>query len=218
MKIQMTQLKSREDWLKARADRIGGSDAAAIIGMNPYKSNVDLWEEKMGIRLPTDISSSEAVKYGAAAEAPIRELFALDFPQFRVEYAENNMWTNDLYPWAHASLDGWMTDQEGRKGILEIKTATIHGRAQAAKWETGVPDNYYCQLLHYFAVTDFEFAILKARLRQELGDGRIVIKEIAYYFERAARERDIALLMEQEQRFYLSLRRGVKPPRILPDF
>lgn len=218
MKIEMTQLKSRDDWLKTRVDRIGGSDAAATVGLHPYKSNVDLWEEKMGVRTAIDISDNEAVKYGAAAEASIRELFALDFPQFHVDYVENNMWTNDLYPWAHASLDGWLTGQDGRKGILEIKTSTIHGRAQAAKWEAGIPENYYCQLLHYFAVTGFEFAILKARLRQELGDGRMCIKEISYYFDRTSREQDIEWLMQREYHFYLSLLHGAKPPRILPEF
>lgn len=217
MKIEMIQLKSREGWLEARADKIGGSDAAAIVGLHPYKSNVELWEEKTGVRPASDVSDSAAVQYGAAAEAPIRELFALDFPQFKVNYVENNMWVNDLYPWAHASLDGWLTDQEGRKGILEIKTATIHGRAQAVKWEDRVPDNYYCQLLHYFAVTDFEFAILKARLRQEFGDGRMVIKETAYHFDRETNEQDIVWLMQKEYLFYSSLLHGVKPPRILPE-
>lgn len=217
MKIEMFQMKSREDWLEARADKIGGSDAAAIVGLHPYKSNVELWEEKMGVRPAADVSDSAAVQYGSAAEAPIRELFALDFPQFKVDYVENNMWVNDLYPWAHASLDGWLTDQEGRKGILEIKTATIHGRAQAVKWEDRVPDNYYCQLLHYFAVTDFEFAILKARLRQELGDGRMVIKETVYHFDRETNEQDIVWLMQKEYLFYSSLLHGVKPPRILPE-
>ena len=33
-------------WLKARMYGIGGSDASAIVGMNPYKSNIDLFEEK----------------------------------------------------------------------------------------------------------------------------------------------------------------------------
>lgn len=40
--VQMIRLKSHEEWLNHR-ERIGGSDAAAIVGMNPYKSNVELW-------------------------------------------------------------------------------------------------------------------------------------------------------------------------------
>ena len=39
-------------WLKSRTLGIGGSDAAAILGLNPYKSNVELFEEKTGKRMP----------------------------------------------------------------------------------------------------------------------------------------------------------------------
>lgn len=42
-------------WLKARMYGIGGSDASAIVGMNPYKSNIDLFEEKTGRSIPRDI-------------------------------------------------------------------------------------------------------------------------------------------------------------------
>ena len=43
-------------WLKGRMNGIGGSDASAIVGMNPYTSNIDLFEEKIGRRSPEDIS------------------------------------------------------------------------------------------------------------------------------------------------------------------
>ena len=39
---------SREEWLQGRKNHIGGSDAAACVGLNPYKDNVQLWEEKVG--------------------------------------------------------------------------------------------------------------------------------------------------------------------------
>ena len=38
---------SREEWLQGRKNHIGGSDAAACVGLNPYKDNVQLWEEKV---------------------------------------------------------------------------------------------------------------------------------------------------------------------------
>ena len=119
--IEMRTSLSREEWLEARKNYIGGSDASAIVGMNPYKTNNDLWLEKTGKVTPEDISDKPYVKYGTNAEIHLRELFKLDFPQFNVEYVENNMFINDRFPWAHASLDGWLTDENGRKGILEIK-------------------------------------------------------------------------------------------------
>ena len=60
-------------WLKGRMNGIGGSDASAIVGMNPYKSNIDLFEEKIGRRIPDDMSDKPCVIYGKLAEAPIRK-------------------------------------------------------------------------------------------------------------------------------------------------
>ena len=34
--------KNEQQWLKGRMNGIGGSDASAVVGMNPYKSNIDL--------------------------------------------------------------------------------------------------------------------------------------------------------------------------------
>lgn len=52
----MKTLKSREEWLAARKNYIGGSDASAVLGMNPYKTNLELWKEKTGIVQPEDLS------------------------------------------------------------------------------------------------------------------------------------------------------------------
>ena len=72
-------------WLKGRMNGIGGSDASAIVGMNPYKSNIELFEEKTDRRIAPDISDKPYVIYGKKAEEPIRELFKLDYPEYQVE-------------------------------------------------------------------------------------------------------------------------------------
>lgn len=133
----MIQLKDREAWLQARAGRIGGSDASAILGMNPYRTNIELWQIKTGQLVPEDISEKPYVKYGTEAEQYLRELFRLDFSEYQVFYVENNMWLNDKYPFAHASLDGWLVDQDGRMGIWECKTTNILQSMQKEKWEDG---------------------------------------------------------------------------------
>ena len=46
--VEMKSLKDRNEWLQARQGRIGGSDASAIVGMNPYRTNVELWQIKTG--------------------------------------------------------------------------------------------------------------------------------------------------------------------------
>lgn len=208
-------LPDRIAWLDARKNHIGGSDAAACVGMNPYKDNVRLWEEKMGMVLPEDISDKEYVRYGTEAEKYLRGLFALDFPEYQVLYDENNMFLNSDLPWMHASLDGELVDQRGRHGILEIKTTNILQSMQREKWNDRIPDNYYCQILHYLAVTECDFAVLKARLKSEW-NGELIIREKHYFIERSEVEEDIKMLVEAERRFWECIKSGRRPDLILP--
>lgn len=214
---------SRDEWLKARKNHIGGSDASACVGMNPYKDNIQLWEEKMGLVLPEDISEKSYVKYGTEAEMHLRELFAMDYPQYRVHYEENNMFLNPDYPWMHASLDGELeetvTDEDGnehiRHGILEIKTTNILQSMQKEKWRDRIPDNYYIQVLHYLAVTGWDFVVLKAQLKSEFfGDVRITTRH--YRIEREDVLEDIAYLIDAERKFWDCVTSGRRPDLILP--
>ena len=214
--VEIKILQSREEWLQNRTGRIGGSDASAIVGRNPYKSNIELWMEKTRALEAEDISNKPYVKYGTQAETHLRELFRLDFPQFTVEYVDNNMILNARYPWAHASLDGWLTDQDGRKGILEIKTTEILQSMQREKWKDRIPDNYYIQILHYLMVTEFEFAVLKAQLKTVF-DGVPYLQTRHYFIERSEVEEDIRYLMQEEERFWRHLRSGKQPALRLPE-
>lgn len=216
MAIERIVFDSKEEWLKHRT-RIGGSDAACILGMNPWKSNVELWLEKTGQMVPDDISEKEYVKYGVSAEPLLRDLFALDFPEYTVEYFGDNMWLNDRLPFAAASLDGELTEIEtGRKGILEIKTTNILQSMQKEKWKSRIPDNYYIQILHYLMVTEFDFAILKAQLKSEF-NGEIYIQTKHYRIERSEVEADLEFLESSEKRFWKQIQERKKPGLILPE-
>lgn len=210
------QLGSREEWLQARAGRIGGSDASAILGMNPYRTNIELWQIKTGQLVPEDISDKPYVKYGTEAEQYLRELFKLDFPEYQVCYEENNMFLNDKYPFGHASLDGWLIDQNGRVGIWECKTTNILQSMQKEKWDHRIPDNYYIQILHYLLITEFDFAILKAQLKSEFG-GEIYIQTKHYKIERSEVQADIDLLEASERKFWKQVQERRRPDLILPN-
>ena len=203
-------------WLKGRMNGIGGSDASAVIGMNPYKSNTELFEEKTGIRVPEDISDKECVIYGKYAEAPIRELFKLDYPEYKVEHHEFRILQSIQYPFMQASLDGELTDQNGRRGILEIKTTNIQQSLQREKWKNRIPDNYYIQVLHYLLVTDYEFVVLCAHLRTNWGGERRTTVE-HYFIERAEVQDDLDMLLREEKKFWECVESGRNPPRILPE-
>lgn len=208
---------SRAEWLQGRKNRIGGSDAAAVVGASPYMTNTQLWEIKTGRRVQDDISNNTLVRYGTEAEDHLRELFKLDFPDYVVEYEPNNLWLSDKVPFAHASLDGWLVDDKGRKGILEIKTATITSAVQRAKWEDGIPQQYYCQVLHYLMVTGFEFAILKAQLKTQWPGQLPSLRTEHYLIERSEVQQDIDYLREAEERFWYYVQKDKRPPLILPE-
>ena len=214
MAVRMIQLASREDWLKKRTSYVGGSEAAALVGKNPYMTNIDLYRIKTGQQAKENIDNKDYVIYGHNAEPHLRELFALDYPQYKVGYIDNNIWLNDKYPFAHASLDGWLTDQNGRKGILEIKTTNILQSMQKEKWDHRIPDNYYCQVLWYMGVTEFDFAILKAQLKYDY-DGDVFLTTKHYQIERSEVEEDINYLMQRGEAFAEYIKKGKEPPLVI---
>lgn len=214
--VTMNVLANREDWLKHRT-KIGGSDASAILGKNPYKTNVELWKDKAFHLMPEDISDKPYVKYGTEAEKYLRELFKMDYPQYEMFYEENNMWTNDAYPFAHASLDGWLKDEAGRMGVWECKTTNILQSRQKEKWDHRLPENYYIQILHYLMVTEFEFVELKAQLKSVFSDGSVYLQTRHYHIERSDVEADITYLAEEERKFWKCVENMKAPPLVLPE-
>lgn len=205
----------RPSWLEARKRGIGGSDAGAAIGANKYRSNVDLWKEKTGAVEHEDISDKPAVKFGKQAEEHLRALFALEHPEIMIDYHEFYMYLNDTYPFIYATLDGELTDENGRRGILEIKTATIQNAAGWNEWKDGIPQTYYAQVLHQLAATGWSFVIVFAYLRTPYSGtkARLIERTI----EREDVEGDIAYLVEQEAAFWQAVKSGHQPPLILPN-
>ena len=217
MAVKMLTFPSREEWLKARGHTIGGSDASAVVGMNPWKTNEQLWLEKTGQVGPDDISDKSCVQYGHDAEPLLRELFKLDFPQYEVLYEDNNLFLNDKYPWGHYSADGWLIEKEtGRKGILEIKTTEILQSMQKEKWNNRIPDNYYLQVLHGLLIMEADFVILKAQLKTVF-NGIPYLQTKHYLIERTEVEADIKYLADEEARFASQLAAKKKPNLILPE-
>ena len=214
--MKMVTFKDHDDWLNARGKRIGGSDAASVLGMNPWMSNVDLWRIKTWRTPQKDISDNPAVKFGTKAEPLLRKLFALDHPDLKVGYKENNMFIDDEMPFAHYSADGWLTDKDGRMGLLEIKTSTIASQAQRDKWQPkSMPANYYVQLIQGLLVTGYEFAYLRAYLRYDF-DGEFWAHMKEYTIERKDVLDDIEALKEAEENFWECVTQDREPNLILP--
>lgn len=244
MTHKVIKITNEKEWLNSRNKGIGGSDAGAILGVNPYKSNVDLFLEKIcmcqggeacneqGKKEPDNISDKPAVIYGKKAEEHLRALFMLDNPQYTLHYSPFDILQSLENPFMQGTLDGELTDSEGNKGILEIKTCEIKNSLQWRQWDNKVPDYYYAQIIHYFALdVDFKFAILNAQLKYashgegaeqqastvtKRGEGESKITK-TYEFKREDVIEDINYLIQEEKSFWVHVQSGNKPPLKLPE-
>lgn len=209
--------KTREEWLESRRQGIGGSDAGCIVGANPWKSARKLWREKTGADNPDDISDKPAVRFGKEAEQYLRALFLLTYPQYTCEYHEFRMYANDQLPFIFATLDGELTDSDGRRGILEIKTTTIQQAKQWFEWDDCIPQHYYIQILHQLLACDWaEYVELFAHIRYQKGEEiRAALRK--FRIERQDVEQDLQILEEREIQFYKQWQDGTEPPYTLPE-
>lgn len=209
--------KSRDEWHANRIQGIGGSDASTLIGRNPWKDNNTLWKEKKGIIFPEDISDKPYVQYGTEAEKHLRKLFALDFPEYEVQYKDNVTLQSVAEPWMLYSPDGLLYETStGCKGILEIKTTNILQSMQKEKWKDSIPMNYYIQVIHGLIVTGFDFVVLKAQLKTVYKDNDIRIETKHYRFTREEKADDIEwLLREEKEQWKKYYKSNIEPPTIL---
>ena len=212
-------IHNHEEWLQARLKGIGASEASAIIGCNPYMSNVDLWRLKTGRKQAQDISSNAHVQYGHDAEGPLRELFALDYPRFEVSYGgAYDMVHHPKHPFIFATLDGRLKEKAtGRLGVYEGKTTQILRSMQREKWKDRIPDNYYVQVIHQLIATGWEFAVLNAQMKRVF-DGDVRTETRRYFIERAEVQNDIDYLLAEEVKFWTEyVQKDREPPLILPE-
>lgn len=147
-KISTAQM-SKEDWVKLRSTTIGGSDAAAILGMNPWKSPYALFLEKTNKITPEDISQKEAVRLGTDLEEYVAKRFA-EATGKKVRRENYTIFRDDM-PFAHANYDRLIV---GERAGLECKTTNT---LQLSKFKNGdFPANYYCQCVHYLMVSGLD--------------------------------------------------------------
>ena len=210
---------NHEEWLQERKYGIGASDAGAILGMNKWKSNVELWAEKTGQREPEDISGKPQVQYGHDAEPHIRALFALDHPELQVTYeSPYKIIRSDAYPFIFCTPDGDLVDREtGLIGGLEIKTTEIMNGRQWAEWNDRIPDTYYAQVCHQMLAAGWEFVWLRAQIKYTTRSGEKRAEMREYYINREEVEEDIKALLEAEIAFWEQVQQRKCPALILPD-
>lgn len=212
-------LSDHEKWLEERKKGLGASDAGTILGVNKWKTNHELWEEKVGLRQAEDISDKPYVKYGHDAEPHIRGLFALDYPEFKVTYkSPYKIIRNDEDPFIFCTPDGELEDLDtGRHGGLEIKTTEIRNSRQWAEWDDRIPDQYYAQVLHQMLAADWDFVMLRALIRYTTISGQYRFQIRDYHIQREEVLEDIKHLREALRDFWEHVETQIPPALILPN-
>jgi putative phage-type endonuclease len=191
---------TRDEWLAARRSGIGGSDIAAILGLSPWRTPLDVYREKIdGDQQP----ETEAMRWGRLLEDVIAREYAAR-AGVRIQRINALIRARD-HEWAIATLDRVVLPSRGRArvlrgelrgadGILECK---LVGPYAASEWGRGddqdaVPVHCAAQCMWYLGVTGLPWCDVAALI----GGQRLIIRRI---------ERDdetIRAMFERAERFW----------------
>ena len=144
--VEVTPIRemSREAWLKLRKTGIGGSDAAAICGLNPYASAIHIFQDKISDEL--EIKDNESMRQGRDFEDYVAKRFS-EATGYKVRRS-HMLYRNKENTFMIADIDRLIVGQDAG---LECKTASAYN---SDKWKDGqIPPHYLLQCLHYMAVT-----------------------------------------------------------------
>lgn len=146
-KLTSTLGLSREEWLSYRKQGLGGSDAGAVCGVNPYVSPLQVFADKTSEEISD--YDNEAMRQGRDMENYVAGRF-MEATGKRVRRA-NAMFQDETYPFMIADVDRLVVSE--RAG-LECKTVNLYS---AEKWKGGqIPAHYKLQCYHYMAVLNLD--------------------------------------------------------------
>lgn len=137
---------TEEEWLDYRRGGIGGSDVSIIFGVSHFRSNRELYYDKLGIKPIHEIEDETWLqkKMGHVLEDLVAEVFSrkTGLKVFEVK----KMFYHPLYPFMRADVDRFVIDEDGRKCVLECKTTNYQNKDAWA--EEKYPYQYELQIRH----------------------------------------------------------------------
>lgn len=168
--VVVAEHPGREEWLELRKRGVGGSDVAAILGLDPYTSNVACWASKLN--KVTDTSDTESAAWGRRLEAVVAEE-AAERLGLTLHDPQGALLAHPEHPWMLATPDR-IAEKDGQVGVLEVKTTSAY---LADDWSDGAtPDRAALQLHHYLAVTGHRVGWIAALI----GGQRLEVREVEY--------------------------------------
>ena len=188
---------NRDEWLKQRSKGLGGSDAGAVMGLNPYKSAYSLWAEKTG-QISNVVEENEAIRLGNDLEDYVAKRFAEQ--ENKKIKRSSYCYQSKEFPFMRANVDRLIV---GENAALECKTANPFKDGDYSN--DIIPPTYYCQCLHYMAVCGFDRMYLAVLVFQK--------GFYTYVIDRGneAVEADIRALIKAESEFWKLVEDGTAP-------
>jgi putative phage-type endonuclease len=184
--------------LEERRSGIGGSDAAVILGLNPFKDVYGLYLDKRGEAPEEDPNFLKESRYwGSVLEQPVADRYAEE-TGYKIQKS-NQLIRSKEHPFMIANIDRKVVGEERRIGF-EAKTA-----ARADGWgDSGsaeIPPYIMLQCQHYLAVTGYD-----------LWDLAVLIGNRDFRMYRITPiQHIIDTLVEAEQEFWDRVEHGVAP-------
>ena len=142
-KLVSTLGMEKEEWLRYRKGGIGGSDAGAVCGLNPYRTAMEVYYDKTSDEI--EEIDNEAMRQGREFEEYVARRF-MEATGKKVRRA-NALYYDERYPFMYADVDRLVV---GENAGLECKTASPY---MADQWKDGkIPLSYQIQCYHYMSV------------------------------------------------------------------
>jgi putative phage-type endonuclease len=200
LRLVETKDLSRDDWLEVRKNGIGGSDAAAAVGLSPYMSPLELWLIKTGrdanLPRPDADDTTEPVYWGTLLEPIVAASYTKQTGN-KVRRV-NAVLRHPTIPFMLANIDREVVGNRDVQ-LLECKTA---GEFGARLWRDGVPEYVQLQVQHQLAVQGRQAADVAVLLCGQKLEVHRVVRDDAL----------IARLIELEAAFWRYVETDTPPP------
>lgn len=183
-------------WLSYRRMAVTGSDTGIILSYSKHKSVLELYKDKRN-EIPIEEKETNFTLWGHNLEEAIRKHFE-KVNGLKVK-KPNFIYQSDEYPFMIGNFDGIVTELDGTKAILEIKTSIEF--KDSIYQQGNIPPEYYSQIMHYLAISGFEYCYLAC----------LVGGNKYYQFKIQRDDEYISWLIEKEKVFWNCVQGGVLP-------
>lgn len=140
--------QTREEWLQERKSGIGGSDAAAILGLSPWSTPVMVWLDKTNRALPKE--ETEAMRIGTELEDFVARRYTQETGR------EVRRFNKMIHRGCLLGNFDRLVVPEGEKVASymdEVRTDTVlECKTSSREWDGEVPPQYFCQVMHYLGL------------------------------------------------------------------